>query len=66
VEDNARQQDGWSKWKKVYKEYQSEIFWWNNERMETEARLSDLDTEVNGYERMVEAVMREEVIGGFD
>jgi hypothetical protein len=50
----------------VYKEYQSEIFWWNNERMETEARLSDLDTEVNGYERMVEAVMREEVIGGFD
>jgi hypothetical protein len=50
----------------VYKEYQSEIFWWNNERMETETRLSDLDTEVNGYERTVDAVMREEVIGGFD
>jgi hypothetical protein len=34
--------------------------------METEARSSDLGTEVNGYERMVEALMREEVIGGFD
>lgn len=66
VENKTRQQDGWSKSEKVYKEYQSEIFRWNNERMEMEARLSDLDTEVDGYERMVEAVTREEVVGGFD
>lgn len=66
VENKARQQDGWNKSEKVYEEYQSEIFQWNNERMEMEARLSDLDTEVYGYERMVEAVTREKVFGGFD
>jgi hypothetical protein len=63
---DAFEQDGWNKSEKVYEEYQSEIFRWNNERMEMEARLSDLDTEVNGYERTVEAVTKEEVFGGFD
>jgi predicted nucleic acid-binding Zn-ribbon protein len=65
VENKTRQQGEWSKSGKVYKEYQSEIFRWNSERMEMEGKLSELDTETDGYEQTIKAVRGEQGLGAF-
>lgn len=61
VDNKARQQDGWSK-----EEYQSEIFRWNNEMRETGARLSELDTETEEYERTMQAIRGEQGLRTID
>jgi hypothetical protein len=65
VDNKARQQDGWSKSETVHKDYQSEIFRWNNEIWIMGAELSELDTETDEYERTVKAVEGEQGIVTF-
>lgn len=65
VDNKARQQDGWSKSETVYKDYQSEVFRWNNEIWMMGAELSELDTETDEYERTVKAVKGEQGLGMF-
>jgi predicted nucleic acid-binding Zn-ribbon protein len=65
AENKRRQQGGWSKSDKVYKEYQLEIFRWNSERIEMEAKLSELDTETDEYEQTIKAVRGEQGLGAF-
>jgi uncharacterized protein YukE len=62
VDNKARQQDSWDKGEGVYKEYQSKIFRWNNDMRETEAKLSELDTETEEYERTIGAVQGHQVL----
>ena len=50
----------------MYKEYQSEIFRWNNELRETGARLSELDTERDEYERTMQAIRGEQGLRTID
>lgn len=42
VDNKARQQDGWSKSETVHKDYQSEVFRWNNEIWMMGAELSTI------------------------
>ena len=66
VDNKERQQDSWDKGDDVYKDYQSEIFRWNNDKRETEAKLSELDTETEEYERTIGFVQGHQVLGTSD
>jgi hypothetical protein len=66
VENKEGQQRGWNKSDKVYGDYQSEIFRWNHDIRDMETEQSNLDTEADDYERIIDAVTRKDIMGGFD